>query len=141
MNLDDRFWSKVDLDTEGCWRWVACLNAAGYGLFRHEGRSRLAHRLAWAEVNGEAPAGTVLDHLCRNRYCIRPDHLEAVTRAENNRRGWRDRTPKPYCVNGHEYTPENTYIQTTGMRQCLTCKRAQSNAWYYRHLSPRSSAA
>ena len=86
MRLDARFWDKVDT-TGDCWVWTAGIAGGGYGYFWHEGRMQRAHRLLFKNVVGEVPSGIDLDHLCRNRRCVRPDHLERVTRSENLRRG------------------------------------------------------
>ena len=83
--LPDRFWNKVQR-TEKCWLWTASKDAAGYGVFGLGDRSagtRRAHIVAYVAVYGEAPAGTMLDHRCRNKSCVRPDHLQAVTRSQN----------------------------------------------------------
>lgn len=72
-----------------CWRWLRCLNNYGYGLIRVDGKSQLAHRYLYEHARGPVPDGLELDHLCRNRWCVRPAHLEAVTRKENARRGAR----------------------------------------------------
>lgn len=82
----------------------------------------MAHRLAYARVNGAIPEGLEIDHVCRNKQCVNPLHLEAVTHNENIRRRYADYT---HCVNGHEYTPENTYIRTNGYRDCRVCIRAR----------------
>lgn len=73
--------------TEGCWFWIGSRDRLGYGRLHHDGRPRLAHRLFFELTNGPVPDGLELDHLCRVPSCVRPDHLEPVTHAENLRRG------------------------------------------------------
>jgi hypothetical protein len=79
-----RFWSKVD-QGEDCWRWTAC-TSNGYGRFSVKRQPVLAHRFAYELLVGPIPEGLELDHLCRNRWCVNPDHLEPVTHDENVRR-------------------------------------------------------
>ena len=88
----DRFWSKVS-KTDGCWEWSAALDRNGYGAFRFEGRMRLAHRISWFLHHGSFPE-LQLDHLCRNRKCVNPAHLEPVTNRENTIRGYQARGRK-----------------------------------------------
>ncbi len=126
LRLDDRFWSKVDRQVDGCWVWTAALTA-GYGSFgvRH-GVVRRAHRLAYEYLVGPIPEGLQLDHLCRNRACVRPDHLEPVTCRENLLRGvgpTAQRSAQTQCVNGHALTGGNVYIKPNGCRNCRACKR------------------
>jgi hypothetical protein len=82
-----------------------------------------AYRLAYEAAFGPIPDGLVIDHLCRNRECVNPLHLEAVTAAENTRRGARSRQPEPrtHCIHGHELTPENVEINGT-KRRCKKCR-------------------
>jgi hypothetical protein len=84
-----RFWKRVAV-TDRCWLWTGGLTATGYGQFHFHGRPRVAHKYLYEFERGPVPDGLELDHLCRVRNCVRPDHLEAVTHAENIRRGeWR----------------------------------------------------
>lgn len=106
----------------GCWLWAGSIGSHGYGQMRHEGTTKLAHRL---------PAGLDLDHLCRVRSCCNPDHLEPVTRIVNARRGMRGLMRKveaakiTHCPAGHEYTHANTYHGSNG-RSCRACARART---------------
>lgn len=129
----ERFWPKV-LISEGCWTWIGGVASTGYGTFGwSSGLNMSAHAAVWKMTRGEVPAGLELDHLCRNRRCVNPDHLEPVTHLENVRRGMagevngaRQRA-KTHCAHGHEYTPENTYwvkrndTRSGVSRQCKIC--------------------
>lgn len=127
MNSADlaRFDRKID-KSGGCWTWTASLKPDGYGWFRLDGKVRLAHRVAYEAFIGPIPSGLELDHLCRNRRCVRPDHLEAVTHRENLLRGetiTAAQVSRTHCPRGHGYDPENTYIGKNGSRSCRTCHR------------------
>lgn len=134
--LAERFWAKV-MKGDGCWEWTAHRNAGhGYGLISSGSRPAvplLAHRVAWELTNGLIPDGMVIDHLCRNRGCVRPDHLEAVTTGLNNVRALQGPgADGSKCVNGHEFNEANTRIRTNGARACRACDRARVNASYAR---------
>lgn len=121
-----RFWATVD-QGEGCWlRPTRSLGHDGYGAVSIGGKHYKAHRVAWTLVNGPIPEGMVLDHLCRNRGCVRPDHLEVVTGVENVLRGvgWgAQNATKTECVNGHPLSGDNLRVQRNGGRICVECER------------------
>ena len=117
------FWSKVE-KTDDCWLWTGALTGGRYGNAIVNGKNVPAHRAAYEELVGPIPEGLELDHLCFVTNCVRPDHLEPVTGAENKRRAGARTT---HCPKGHEYTPENTYVRTrgNGRRQCRECHRLE----------------
>ncbi|MGW4028263.1 HNH endonuclease signature motif containing protein [Streptomyces sp. NPDC004838] len=123
-----RLLDKTVFNTEtGCWEWTGSRGTNGYGSFPVPGLTAQAHRAAYLLLAGPIPPGLHLDHLCRNRRCVNPDHLEPVTQAENNRRAGAARTR---CAQGHAYTEANTYRRRTGRRNCRQCNRDRANAWY-----------
>ena len=127
-----RFWPKVN-KTEHCWIWTGSKDQDGYGMFSDKVNHR-AHRWLFVYLNGPIEDGMVLDHLCRNTSCVNPGHLEVVTNDENLERGWGRRIKTGLsneCINGHEYTPNNTYINPLGRKVCRACS-AVSRARYKR---------
>lgn len=121
----ERFQEKVTPDESGCWVWTGGRKAAGYGQFSVDGRKVIAHRWAYEHYRGTIPDGYEVDHLCRNKSCVNPVHLEAVTVQENRARRVASRT---HCVNGHAYTEANTVLRTGDdgytTRLCRICLRA-----------------
>jgi hypothetical protein len=125
--FERRLWSKVEKSDEGCWLWLASVTGGGYGRFKHSGRMHVAHRVVYEQMVGPIPAGLTLDHLCRNRRCVRPDHLEPVTMRENVLRGntiTAANSKKTHCVRGHHLSGEALLIRRDGRRRCQICEYA-----------------
>lgn len=124
---EENFFSLVDASGD-CWTWTNALSTNGYAYFHINKKTYLAHRVSYQMFHGEITAGLDIDHLCRNRGCVNPHHLEAVSRSINLRRGIgptlaKERYAKiTHCKRGHEYTPENTK-RKRGARICISCQR------------------
>lgn len=130
-----RFWEKVSATSaHGCWVWEYATNGVGYGRFWDGTRLLYAHRFAYIERFGAIPDGLELDHLCRNRRCVNPAHLEPVTRSENLLRspliGQHSRMLTE-CVHGHPFSEENTAYTPQGHRRCRQCERDARKRYYY----------
>lgn len=128
------FWSLSLPALDGCWYWQGTITKSGYGqcaTAQSPIRGMLiAHRVAYTLEKGPIPDGLVIDHLCRNRACVNPSHLEAVTPEENILRGDAGRSRRTgKCPVGHDLTPDNTYI-TWGSRRCKTCVKAYNAAYH-----------
>ena len=137
-NIERRFWPKV-IKTDGCWEWIGAKTSGGYGSLWPGFK---VHRLAYELLVGSVPDGLVLDHLCRNRACVNPAHMEPVTACENVARGCgptgRLRPPRTACKRGHPFDAENTYLWKDGARRCKTCIRTASRE-YQRRLRARAA--
>ncbi len=109
----------------GCWLWMGDVTAAGYGRVGIEGNRLYVHRVSHEIFKGPIPATFDVDHLCRNRLCCNPQHLEAVSHRENIRRGLKGKLTT-HCPQGHEYSLENTYFRKNSeARVCMVCARSK----------------
>jgi len=128
-SMEMRFWSSLK-KTETCWLWEGLISHAGYGRMKghYQGRKQdmRAHRYAYLLLVGPIPEGMTLDHLCRVRHCVNPEHLEVVTPVENMLRGESSvavNKRKTHCLHGHLLAGDNLYLKPHGRRACKTCMR------------------
>lgn len=121
----------------GCWIWVGCTSRVGYGMIAVPKESGQpfgtgAHRVFYQALRGIIPRGMVIDHLCKVKACVNPDHMEVVTLAENTRRAQSgSKHPKPtHCKRGHRYTAETTIVhKSDGRWECKTCTHPRKMEW------------
>ena len=143
LTVKERFWARVDKNGPipefaphlgHCWLWTAGKAKFGYG--RLGGNAQLAHRMAYEWEHGPIPEGLEPDHLCRVPACVRPFHLEPVTKRDNILRGFGAsaiHARQTECIHGHLFTPENTRIRKNGGRRCRTCDRSMEQSRAPRH--------
>jgi len=116
-----------------CWIWQdKSINTSGYAQIKIQKKQVLVHRLSYELFNGKLEKNLVIDHLCRNKLCINPDHLELVTRKENILRGFGPtaiNSRKIACKKGHSLTGYNLIIRKTGNRECRTCKNLRKRIY------------
>lgn len=107
----------------GCWIWQGSVDSRGYGQLKSQGITWRAHRFFYVSLVNKIPPNYQIDHLCKNKLCVNPEHLEPVTQFENMKRSgvWEKNKGRSHCPKGHEYTPEN--IANTKRLTCLQCKR------------------
>jgi len=129
---------KVRLDHRtGCWVWMGSKNGGGYGQTTLNGKHVDAHRLVYSELVGDIPSAMDLDHLCRNRACVNPDHLEPVSRRTNLLRGYgvsARNAIRTHCNYGHAFSGDNLGVDGHGYRYCRQCKREQASHRYHRKM-------
>lgn len=126
------FYSMPEPNT-GCWLWFGAMTSKGYGQLRYGDARLQAHRAAYeAEHNISIDPELVVDHRCRNRACVNPQHLEVVTQKINTRRGYWTHSNLPiaeFCANGHRFTEVGVYIGKTGHRRCRICCLQSHKEW------------
>lgn len=134
--IEERFWEKViKKGKDECWEWIGC-KSNGYGRFSVLAENGLVHRYSYKLHKGKIPKGLTIDHLCRNRQCVNPKHLEAVTHRVNILRGVgasAKNAKKTHCKRGHLFSKKNTYAYLskykTSIRACVKCARE----WYQKN--------
>jgi HNH endonuclease len=126
LPVEERFRRKV-IFGDKCWEWVGSRNSSGYGYFFFQGKNRRAHRVVYELFVAPIPEGMTIDHLCRNRACVNPDHLEVIPFRENVLRGENQmakQARQTHCKRGHALSGANLYIiPASGSRACRTCRR------------------
>lgn len=120
------FWAKVDKNgPNGCWLWLGKLSKKGYGGYSYNSKHSSPHRYSYELHKGAIPEGLTVDHLCRVRHCVNPDHLEVVTNEENVLRGFgwgANNARKTHCIHGHELSGPNLYKSPNSIQRfCRTC--------------------
>lgn len=130
-----RLFSGMSVSKDKCWVWSRAPGPSGYGSFRWRGNMR-PYKVTYELLIGPVPRGLELDHLCRNKLCCNPDHLEPVTHKENILRGQSPaaiNAKKTHCPSGHKYSKENTIVlfnsKKTKIRRCRTCAQAYQRKW------------
>ena len=134
LSVGERFFSRIDKIPSGCWVWTGSIMQCGYGRMKVDNKTVLAHRLAYELMVGPIPEGLEIDHLCRNRACVNPEHLEPVTGQVNTLRGETiaaSNAAKTHCPKGHPYNESNTFLRSSG-RGCRECGREAGRLWYAR---------
>lgn len=137
LHLPNKFGDSIadKIDATGdCWQWTGRLSSEGYGsAFVEDGKQRAAHRVIWETLVGPIENNLELDHLCRNRACVNPDHLEPVTHTENVRRGAGNQNArKTHCHRGHPFSGDNLRINRKGNRVCKACARINQRLHYHK---------
>jgi hypothetical protein len=150
LELPANVTSKISLgspwqDRGPCWEWTAA-KTNGYGIVQYDGRTQRAHRVVYACLRAPIPDELELDHLCRNRGCVNPDHTEPVTGIVNNARSNSAsaiHARQTHCKRGHEFTPDNTYraVRERGKQErfCRECSRIRDRERYARKKATSSA--
>lgn len=118
------------LKTDNCWIWLGNIAPIGYGRYFKNGKSFYVHRISYELFKKPIKKGYHIDHLCKNRKCVNPDHLEEVTLSENVKRGtaYDKKRNQTYCLRGHLFSKENTKINSQKARICKKCQRIRQKS-------------
>lgn len=140
-----RFWAKVDPHMRrglaSCWEWMGIRDQDGYGIFTIRYKAFKAHRYAFEQIVGDIPSGLQIDHLCRNRGCVNPYHMELVDTRTNVLRGFgisAQNARKTHCKRGHELAGANL-VWSQGTRQCRECGRTRARDYQRRRASQEAA--
>lgn len=139
MSEAERILSKVDY-TPDCWIWSWSLDRHGYGQVRLNGTTRRSHRVIYELLVDDVPSNLDIDHLCRNRACVNPEHLEPVTRSTNLLRGKLWQSKKTSCPRGHDYDVETKDYRGRTVRRCSVCLKHFSRLRQKRYSERKKNA-
>ena len=126
------------IEVGDCWIWKGSLVSGGYGQTRIDNQVWMVHRLMWSVLIGDIPDGMTLDHVCRERACCNPDHMQVVDQYTNTMRGYGSparNARKTRCLNGHQFDEANTYLNPRGQRACRACHRDRQQTYAERGQS------
>lgn len=131
--LPEKFRNKFVVLDNGCWQWQGAKNSHGYGEITINKAGLASHRVSYEYLVGEISDGMTIDHLCRNRACVNPEHMEAVSIRENILRGVSPsaiNARKTHCLKGHKLEGDNLYLRKTKFeRRCRECYRQRTTLW------------
>jgi len=123
---------NIVIDQNDCWNWKLWISPLGYGQISFKDKTELVHRVSFQVFIGKIKKNLEINHICRNRKCINPEHLETVSHRENLLKGdtiAAKNDQKTHCLNGHKFTPENTCINPSGERSCRICKNRRQRSY------------
>lgn len=140
--FQSRFWTNVckSNDVAGCWEWIGPIGGRGYGILTINGRQLKAHRVSFEVSVVPVPAGLHLHHLCGNRRCVRPSHLQIITPADHVLIGGSfsaQNARKTHCYRGHPLSGPNLRIGPKGQRICRVCRTESSRRYEQAHSDER----
>lgn len=143
--LPERFWIKTEVQSNGCWLWTKGKNPKRYGNFWKAGTNRPAHRVAYEALTGPIPDGADVRHDCDTPSCVNPNHLRTGTHSDNMQdclqRGRNPQASKKFCLQGHPYSEENTYVRPSGARTCRACQRDAVKRYQRRNIGAPADQA